>query len=948
MAKARQQYFADETTLQKESREFAITPDIINKLDSIETWAQVNVIETVKVNWTALVPDANKAVNVEVPDVIDNLFSTSTDDALSAKQWKVLYDYLQNIASRWRYLSNWNCVTGLAMTNPSENPYPYKAWDYYSVSNVAPIWGTNYRPNGTQYIIWQASTTVETELVSVSDFYLYDGTNWLLLANSARQIAVDSSLSTTSTNPVENRVVTNAINWKQDTLVAWTNIQIAQDWKTISATDTTYSAWTNISIDANNEISAVDTTYTAWANIQISNQDVISATDTVYTAWTNVQIDNNVISATDTTYVAWDFDIKDLADSAGLRAEWSWKQDELIAWNNIQIAADWKTISAIDTTYTAGTWISIDSNNVISNTQTSAEWWNITGTLSDQTDLQSALDAKQDDMVILSYGNSTWSDFITAYQKNWVVYCRASSNSNPATGTQWRLAFMAYVNNANSPTEVEFQYYRSRSDHNSAANQLDEVYVYKLTSNWTWTVTQRNTAAKVTAWTWISLTYGSGNMTISNTWVTSVNGQTWDVTISWAVWWNITWNIADQTDLQEAISSATSGAVSDTAYWDSWDWITGIAPSKNAVYDKISAMDVTISWKANSSDVNTKTFTLSSTSDTTNATSAVNWYENWNTPIIKMTLRTEPTYFYLSYDMVTSEMWWDRHILYFKSPVRNWKYEQIVITTDTSWSVTNIAESEENALSTQIAYTTKGTSTKVPTITTNTLWQVTAITETNIAFPVTSVNWQTWAVTVDISWKQDKATSWSSAPSSTPTYVWQQYVDTTNDTLYVATGTSSSSDWIEVWAWSWDMNYSDFNWASKTWATITLDLASTISPSSDFTVNAPSTIKDGQTYILRVNNEGTAYEMTLWTNVTNPYDTDITLTDDWVDQFVFLAINWELELQPEWWGGWGWDYQLAPNSPLKPKYRWYGTQAQYDALTQYYTDEEWDTVYFTI
>ena len=180
--------------------------------------------------------------------------------------------------------------------------------------------------------------------------------------------------------------------------------------------------------------------------------------------------------------------------------------------------------------------------------------------------------------------------------------------------------------------------------------------------------------------------------------------------------------------------------------------------------------------------------------------------------------------------------------------------------------------------------------------------------------------------------------SWTTISYNTLTFVLTHSLIT--DTVTITAGSASAT--------AWDMNYSDFNWASKTWATITLDLASTISPSADFTVNAPSTIKDGQTYILRVNNEGTAYEMTLWTNVTNPYDTDITLTDDWVDQFVFLAINWELELQPEWWGGWGWDYQLAPNSPLKPKYRWYGTQAQYDALTQYYTDEEWDTVYFTI
>lgn len=46
-----------------------------------------------------------------------------------------------------------------------------------------------------------------------------------------------------------------------------------------------------------------------------------------------------------------------------------------------------------DTTYTAGTGIDI-TNGVISNTQTSAEWGNIEGTLSDQTDLINALNDK--------------------------------------------------------------------------------------------------------------------------------------------------------------------------------------------------------------------------------------------------------------------------------------------------------------------------------------------------------------------------------------------------------------------------------------------------------------------------------------------------------------------------------------------------------------------------
>lgn len=74
------------------------------------------------------------------------------------------------------------------------------------------------------------------------------------------------------------------------------------------------------------------------------------------------------------------------------------KQNNLTAGDNITINNN--VISAKDTTYIAGTGISIDEdsdeNLVISNTQTSAEWGNITGTLSNQTDLQNALNSKQD------------------------------------------------------------------------------------------------------------------------------------------------------------------------------------------------------------------------------------------------------------------------------------------------------------------------------------------------------------------------------------------------------------------------------------------------------------------------------------------------------------------------------------------------------------------------
>ncbi len=117
-------------------------------------------------------------------------------------------------------------------------------------------------------------------------------------------------------------------------------------------------------------------------------------------------------------------------------------------------------------------------------------------------------------MVILSYGNSTWAEFESAYNSNVIVYCRASSNSNPATGSQTRMAFMAYVNNATTPTEVEFQYYRSVSSH-TASQQGDQVFVYKLTKTGGWTVTTREASVKVVAGTNITGTYSSGTMTIS-------------------------------------------------------------------------------------------------------------------------------------------------------------------------------------------------------------------------------------------------------------------------------------------------------------------------------------------------------------------------------------------------------------------------------------------------
>lgn len=121
------------------------------------------------------------------------------------------------------------------------------------------------------------------------------------------------------------------------------------------------------------------------------------------------------------------------------------------------------------------------------------------------------------ELVEMSYGESNaWAKFIAAYNAKCIVYCRASSNANPATGAKTRKAFMAYVNNETTPTQVEFQYYRSVSSH-SDSQQGDQVFIYLLTNanGGTWSVTTRNTFTKIVAGLNMASTYSGGTLTLN-------------------------------------------------------------------------------------------------------------------------------------------------------------------------------------------------------------------------------------------------------------------------------------------------------------------------------------------------------------------------------------------------------------------------------------------------
>lgn len=180
-------------------------------------------------------------------------------------------------------------------------------------------------------------------------------------------------------------------------------------------------------------------------------------------------------------------------------------QHMLTAGSNITISSD--TISATDTTYThfTGATSSADGTQGLVPGPLAGDQEKVLhgdGTWKDAT-------AK---LVEMSYGESNaWAKFIAAYNAGAIVYCRASSNADPGTGSQTRKAFMAYVNNATNPTNVEFQYVRSQSS-KTDSQQCDQVFVYTLTnaSGGTWSVASRNVAPKINVDSTLSKTFSGG------------------------------------------------------------------------------------------------------------------------------------------------------------------------------------------------------------------------------------------------------------------------------------------------------------------------------------------------------------------------------------------------------------------------------------------------------
>ncbi len=140
--------------------------------------------------YTAMI---NNGYDITVP-----VTSSADTFALVNKDIDPLQQQINHLQTIGRFLSFWDATTGLAQTNPQTSPYVYQTGDYFRVGVVAGPGGTNYKPSGSSYTIGVASTTVETERLSVGQVYYYDGANWALAAGGS--VAIDETTITFNNN----------------------------------------------------------------------------------------------------------------------------------------------------------------------------------------------------------------------------------------------------------------------------------------------------------------------------------------------------------------------------------------------------------------------------------------------------------------------------------------------------------------------------------------------------------------------------------------------------------------------------------------------------------------------------------------------------------------------------------------------------------------------------
>lgn len=452
---------------------------------------------------------------------------------------KAFYPTDLNETTEWQAMVDWYLA--------GKYPIVVYRWESYILEA---------RPMSQQIRFYDIHSTV---MHLLNDWYSYSFRNalyatwdvnnefqwWLLdqVQISPSVLATDIDYQTPYTpqylwSPTTKHYVDTELLKKQDLLTPWTRITIQTDpvsWDLVISADVsgvmTYM-W-NVT-DASQLPTTWQNQWDCWYAETEKTMYAWDGTQWNDIGWTGIDLTNyfnlNVNTSDDIT--EWSIH---LFCTAIEKNYWDNKQDPLTAGTNITIDAN-NVISAVDTTYSAGTGIDI-TGTVISNDL--------------PFDPENAWAMWQ-----LLQKTSSWYKWI-----------------NPN--------FVISVNNQTWVVTV---------DEFTPANQWTAGQVLKKTQDWyEW---QNETAGQYTWDTWIQVNQAS--KTIKNTLpfsptntgragqVIKLNSD-W-VTYSWQndeSWWGGGW---------------WGWSVSNNPYWPSWDWDTTHAPSKNAIYDKIESM---VAWEGN-------------------------------------------------------------------------------------------------------------------------------------------------------------------------------------------------------------------------------------------------------------------------------------------------------------------------------------------------------------
>lgn len=378
-----------------------------------------------------------------------------------------------------------------------------------------------------------ASTSVESWAVKQWDVYIYDGTSWLLQVNNEPQV----SFSDIAWQPTDNSNLATALWNKQDVA----NMVTSLTWA-----DNTHYPTAKAVADA-----------LSWAG----NWDMLKATYDPNNVEANAFDYNNFINTPSLAAVA----------TSGAYSDLSWTP----------------TLASVAT---SGSYNDLSNKPTIPAAQIQSDWTQADNTKKDYIKNKPSLATVA---TTWAYSDLSWTPTLATVATSWSYNDLSNKPTIPTVNNatltiqkNWTTV-KTFTANASTDVTANISVPTKTSDISN-----DSGYITKSVNNLDNYTLSSALATVATTWSYSDL---SNKPTIPTDTSDLTNGAwfitgitSWDVTT--ALWY---------TPYSSANPSGyvTSSIINDTAYGSWWNADTTHAPTKNAVYDKISAMDTTISWK---------------------------------------------------------------------------------------------------------------------------------------------------------------------------------------------------------------------------------------------------------------------------------------------------------------------------------------------------------------